>query len=173
MSISISSFHEKILSTNKPAKANRFVVEITNIPNWSDGQYDMISLFCESVSLPGRQITTMEYSPFLNEIKVPTGYINDDVEMTFLVTEDYSIKKMLDHWLNQVIDPKTYLFNYKDKYVSTITIKCLDEANKTKYTVKLLEAYPYQVNSMEFSMESESSVQKVSAAFAYKDFTIT
>lgn len=171
--MSISAFQEKILSKNRPAKANRFVVEITSIPNWSNGNYDMISLFCESVSLPGRQITTMEYSPFLNDIKVPTGYTNDDVEMTFLVTEDYSIKKMLDHWLNLVIDPKTYLFNYKEKYVSTITIKCLDEADKTKYTVKLLEAYPYQLNAMAFSMESESTAQKISATFTYKDFTIT
>ena len=49
-----------------------------------------ISILCESVNIPGRQITTIDYTAEKQTIKVPYGAINEDVTMSFILTNDYS-----------------------------------------------------------------------------------
>ena len=48
-----------------------------------------ISILCEAVSFPGRQISTLDYIADRQAIKVPYSTINEDVSMTFTLTNDY------------------------------------------------------------------------------------
>ena len=47
-----------------------------------------ISILCESVNLPGRQITTIDYQAERQSIKVPYSAMNEDVTMSFILTND-------------------------------------------------------------------------------------
>ena len=57
-----------------------------------------ISILCESVNLPGRQITTIDYQAEKQSIKIPYSAINEDVTMSFILTNDYYMKKLFDDW---------------------------------------------------------------------------
>jgi len=129
-----------------------------------------IGLLCESCSIPGRQKKTMEHSHFRNTVKVPNNYINEDITFTFLLTNDYYMKKMFDKWSELIIDPESYKLNYNAEYQRDITIQQLNEKNVPVYGIKLKNAYPISVSSIELSNTGENSIQKLSVTMTYEDF---
>ena len=72
-----------------------------------------ISILCESVSLPGRQITTIDYTAERQAIKVPYSVINEDISMTFILTNDYYMKKMFDAWATGIFDVEKYRAGFR------------------------------------------------------------
>jgi hypothetical protein len=162
----ISDFKIAVQRHRGFAKANRFAVEITNMPGLSTEGARDLSFMCESVSIPGKQITTLDYDngtrrPF----KIPTGVLDDDVAITFNLTNNYFVKQAFDTWLNTIIDQQ-YLLNYIDKYVREVTISQLDENDNEIYSVVLKNAYPFQVAAIELANASTDTISTVTVTFA-------
>jgi len=130
-----------------------------------------IALLCDSTSLPGRQIQTMDnpHLGFRNTIKHPTQYFNEDIEFTFHLTNDYYMRKMFDKWMGLVINQETFLKNYDEVYTSDITIQQLNAENMPVYGVKLKNAFPITMGGVELNNGS-SETQKLSITFTYEDF---
>ena len=131
-----------------------------------------IALLCNSCQLPGRQIQTLEkqFLDFRQNIKVPTGYFNEDVNFEFHLTNDYYIKKIFDRWSSTIIDPETYALKYDSEYKTDVTIQQLNEQNIPVYGVKLKNAYPVTVNSVDLNNESSDTTQKLSVTMTFEDF---
>ena len=130
-----------------------------------------ITLLCQSVNIPGRQITSFEY-PFdavSNEVKVPNGYVNDDITCVFLITNDFSAQKMFNSWRKAIITDD-YLLNYVDAYERDVTITALNQKNETAYTVLLKGAYPITVNSIQLDNGTMDEVTRLEVTFTYIDF---
>src|SRR5210317_506175 len=47
-----------------------------------------ISLLCDSVTIPGKQISTLDVQTVKQLVKIPYGYLTDDVSLSFLLTND-------------------------------------------------------------------------------------
>jgi len=186
----IDSLKSTISRRTGAAKQNRFAVYmnlpllsidsksiITNVVSGNFNPLQMIndprdiSLLCETVSLPGRSISTTEYFTSLKAKKMAYGYINEDINMTFLLTGDYYIKNVLDKWINKIVNYDRHTINYKDDYVSEIEIQQLNDMNVPTYSVKLLKAFPINVAAVELSNSSENSIARVSVTFTYDDWT--
>lgn len=131
-----------------------------------------ISLLCESCSLPGRQITTMDYQSIRQPIKMPNGYINEDITFSFHLTHDYYIKKMFDKWVSAVIDFKNYRVRYQNEYTTDVIIQQLDKKNIPIYGIKLYKAFPVTINSINLDNTAENTPQKVSVTMAYEDYAV-
>lgn len=131
-----------------------------------------ISLLCESCSLPGRQITTMDYQSIRQAIKMPNGYINEDITFSFHLTHDYYIKKMFDKWVSAVIDFKNYRVRYQNEYTTDVIIQQLDKKNVPIYGIKLYKAFPVTINSINLDNTAENTPQKVSVTMAYEDYAV-
>ena len=129
-----------------------------------------IGLLCESCSIPGRQIQTLDHSHFRQTVKIPNSYFNEDVTFSFHLTNDYYMKKMFDRWSSLIIDPETYKLNYDVEYKRDITIQQLNEKNVPVYGIKLKNAYPITINSIDLNNSSENSIQKLSVTITYEDF---
>jgi hypothetical protein len=129
-----------------------------------------ISLLCETATIPGRTISTTDYMTSPKVKKQAYGYINDDVSMTFLLTGDYYIKNVMTGWQDQVMNSQTYELSFKDDYVSTIIVQQLNDQNIPVYTVKLKNAFPVSVSSIELANGSESTITRVTVNFAYDDW---
>ena len=71
-----------------------------------------ISLLCDSVVIPGKQISTLDYQTTKNSVKIPYGYVQDDVSLSFLLTNDYYMKTIFDKWINSIVDTKKYCVAY-------------------------------------------------------------
>lgn len=131
-----------------------------------------VSLLCESCTLPGRAITTMEKQNVKQAVKVPYSFVNEDVTFTFLLTGDYYMRKMFDNWLELVFDTNKYEMRYPDTYTTDIRIAQLNKQNIPVYTVKLEKAYPTAINAISLDNTAENSIQKVSVNVTYENFVV-
>ncbi len=131
-----------------------------------------ISLLCESCTLPGRTITTLDYQTTKQSVKIPYSFINEDVTFTFLLTGDYYMRKMFDQWMGKVFDQKNYKLAYKNTYVSDVRIAQLNKNNIPVYTVKLENAYPTAINAIALDNTSENSIQRVTVNMTYENFEV-
>ena len=128
-----------------------------------------VNILCDSCAIPGKQITTFEHSHFRQEIKIPNSYLFEDIDFSFLLTNDYYVKKMFDTWTNLVIDPVTYKRNYPSVYQRDIVIQQLDSKNIPVYGIKLINAYPTTVQSIAMSNDSSDTIQKMAVSMTYED----
>ena len=132
-----------------------------------------ISLLCESCSLPGRTINVLEheYKMHKQTVKKAVGYTNEDITVVFHLTNDYYAKKVFDKWLNAIINPNSYLTPYKTEYTSDIIIQQLDQSNQVIYGIKLLNAFPTNVTSVQLDNNASDQINKLTVTFTYEDFT--
>ena len=126
-----------------------------------------IAFLCEATSIPGRSINTLDFQAEKETIKMPNGYIDDDVTMTFLLTNDYYMKDMFETWLSSIVDTENYTLGYKKNYQTDIVIQQLNAEDKNVYGIKLINAYPINISSIALNNESENSIQKIEITFAY------
>ena len=157
------------------ARNNRFYVDfsaVSSLLKVDNVQLDDLNYFCESSSIPGRTIETVNYGLWHRDIKLPTGYINDDVTMTFHMTNDYFIKKLLDLWMGKIINVDSYLLNYDKDYKTSIKLYQLNQMDKIVYGVELIDAYPYTLKALDLNNGNENEIVSCSASFTYKDYRV-
>lgn len=130
-------------------------------------------ILCRNVQLPGKRISTTEATHNHHLSKKPYGAIADEVTMTFLLTNDYYIKKYFDMWQEMIVDTRKehYKTFYKSDYSTDVTIQQLSGSNDIVpgYTVKLENAYPIQVGAIELSNASEGLLE-VTITWEYDNF---
>jgi len=131
-----------------------------------------ISLLCESCTLPGRTISTIDYQNVKQAVKIPYSFINEDVTFTFILTGDYYMRKLFDNWMSMVFDTEKYQLRYKDTYTTDVRIAQLNKNNIPVYTVQLHNAYPTGINAITLDNTSESTIQKVTVNMTYETFVV-
>ena len=94
-----------------PARSNMFQVIMPALPGLV-GNTSELNLLCRDVQLPGRQVLTNERTIGMKQIKQAYGYAQDDVSMTFLVTNDYGVKTYFEHWQELAANTPTKELNY-------------------------------------------------------------
>ena len=129
-----------------------------NVGDFIQDPRDMF-LLCKSCTLPGKRISTTEATHNHNLSKKPYSAATDEVTMSFIMTNDYYIKKYFDMWQEMIIDTSGdhYKAFYKNDYVTDVTIQQLSASNDVipGYSIQLRNAYPIQVGAMELDNESE------------------
>jgi len=130
-------------------------------------------LLCQSCTLPGKLISTVESGHNHHLSKKPYSAATDEVTMSFLLTNDYYVKKYFDMWQEMIIDTshEHYKAMYKRDYVSDVTIQQLSTGNDIVpgYSIKLMNAYPIQVGAVELNNGSEGLLE-VTVTWEYDNF---
>lgn len=130
-----------------------------------------VSILCDSVTMPGRQIMTNDVQNNMLAIKMPYAYANDDVTMSFHITNDHFMKKYFENWVNKIVDRRTMTLNYRSSYVTDIIIQQLDQRDNPVYTCTLKKAYPVTIAGYELNNSNQDSTQKMQITFAYEDWS--
>ena len=143
-----------------------------NVGDFISDPRDMF-LLCRNVTMPGKRISTTEKTSNHHLSKKPYSAIADEVTMTFLLTNDYYIKKYFDMWQEMIIDTSGahYKTFYKKEYCTDVTIQQLSSGNDVVpgYSLILENAYPIQVGAVELSSESDGLIE-VAITFEYDNF---
>ena len=120
-------------------------------------------LLCQTCLLPGKRISTTEATHNHNLAKKPYSMATDEVTMSFLLTNDYYIKKYFDLWQEMIVDSthNHYKTHYKKEYVTDVTIQQLSISNDIipGYAIKLENAYPIQLGAVELGEASEGLIE--------------
>lgn len=131
-----------------------------------------ISLLAESVNLPSSQITTLDHIAEKQSVKIPYAVIQEEVTMTFLLTNDYYIKNMFDKWGQSIIDLETYRVAYKKDIVTDVVIQQLNKQNIPIYGVKLENAFPTTIGGVALSNETADTPNKLTVTFSYDKYIV-
>ena len=131
----------------------------------------IVNALCESAQLPGRSISTFEHGMTKHAIKRPYGYINDDVTLTFYVTNDFYIKKLWEAWLNTVVNDVNDKIGYRDDYAQDVVISVLNLNHNEIHQVTLTKAYPITINAIELNNGSENELMRLTVTLTYEDYT--
>jgi|TARA_B110000444_G_scaffold237067_1_gene249451 hypothetical protein len=126
-----------------------------------------ISLLCQGATIPGQQITTIDYQAQKQVVPIPYAIIEEDVTLKFLLTSDYYIKRMMDDWVSSIVNLDTYQVGYKKDFACDVIIQQLDAENVPTYGVKLINAFPTSVTGIELDQAQESAAMELSVTMSY------
>ena len=170
------------------ANANQFMIELPALP-FAESQE--LNILCRSVTLPGRQILTNERLIGPKGRKVAYAHTQDEVTATFLVLNDYGVKKYFEHWQGLQIDRVTFEAGYKDDYAKTVKIRQLKKgfsldadlnfgplkididafrAENVVYELELRKAFPTTMNEIQLNNEQGGLIE-LSVSFSFDDWT--
>ena len=153
------------------ARTNFFAVTFNGPGTIGKPDPVIVNALCESAQLPGRSISTFEHGMTTHAIKRPYGYINDDVTLTFYVTNDFYIKKIWEQWLNTVVNDVNDKIGYRDDYAHDITISVLNLNHNEIHQVTLQKAFPIGINAIELSNSSENELMRLTVTITYDKYT--
>ena len=132
-----------------------------------------ISLRCEAVNLPGRNVATTTdsniYGP-TREVVEGVTYA-DDVTLTFQSSAGLDERKYFEEWQENMFDPDTWNLGYYNDYVGAVEIYLLDKQDKKRYGLKLWEAFPKTISPTALSSAPSSEIIKVDVAFSFRYWT--
>ena len=154
---------------NSYAVPNRFEVIITApMPNYAAQR--KVSLRCESVLLPGRNLNTgtdgMPYGP-TREI-VDGVMFAEDIAMTFVASGGLDERIFFEEWQELAFNKKTWNVGYYDDYVSTIEIYLLNRQDERRFGIKLIEAFPKTIGPTDLNQATSNEIIKTSVGFSFR-----
>ena len=167
----MSNTTDKLLATFREgfAKANRYQVMFTG-----DVNPESLNVMCDSVTWPGRQISTNEVYTDMKASKRAYSFIPDDVTVSFILSNDWYAWNYLNDWHSMVIGnvegDRDFAVNFKEDYQRQILIRHLDEQDNVRRQVLLKGAFPTTLGSIELGNQNENTVMRVTATFSYENW---
>ena len=175
----LSSFH----SDEGYAIPNRFEVLILSPPKRGGGittnayagsergsDARAVSLRCESVNLPGRNLNTLTdtniYGP-TREIVDGVTYA-EEIAMTFQASSGLDERVFFEEWQKQAFDENSWNVGYYNDYVSEVQIYLLDRKDQRRYGLRLVEAFPKTIEATELNQGSNNELIKTSVNFSFR-----
>jgi hypothetical protein len=132
-----------------------------------------VFLFCESATLPGRQVATNDFFTGMKGYKKPYAYLNDDVTLTFNLTNDYYMRDYFKTWIDEIF-PYTNgqrKVNYKNRYCTDLIIQQMGSNDWIPAkSVVLKNAFPVTLSSINLSNSSENTISQITITFAFDDW---
>ena len=127
------------------------------------------ALRCQSFSFPGRNLDsspdTNIYGP---EREIVQGYSYGDVTGVFQCSSDMKEKRFFETWQRLAYNPQTWSMQYYNDYVGSIKLFQLDETDRQRYGVEMVECFPKTIAAQSVSASRGTEVQKVSVTFSYR-----
>ena len=154
-----------------------------------------LNTLCRGTSLPGKQVLTLDKRIGMKNEKVAYGYAVAEVNMTFLMLNDYGVKNYFDEWYSQIIDDgmtadgkKTaQVVKYKKDYAKSVKIHQLRKSQigfsgnlgpisanvglggGSVYSIELHEAFPTTFNEIQFT-ESLDGLVELQVSLSYTNW---
>jgi hypothetical protein len=126
-----------------------------------------LRLRCENAELPSKTFATTERKIYGPTEKHPYLTTFNDSTFTFMVSDDMSEKKLFDAWMNLINPKTTFDLNYKNDYVTGITVNQYNVKNEKTYSITMIDAFPISVNQLDLDWSNENTHHKLAVTFAY------
>jgi len=128
------------------------------------GDAQEISLRCETVTLPGRNLSSTPDTNVHGPLREVVNNVNyaDSVTMVFQASSDLRERVFFEKWQYTTFNPNTWNVGYYNDYIGTVDIYILDKNNQRKYGLRLEECFPKSIAQTELSYASNNEIIKLS-----------
>lgn len=169
------------LTSRSLARTNRYTVSFgtpagitigdgTETRLGSSEDQRLISLFCDSLVLPGIDIESAALRIYGESREMPYSIAYQPAMFNFYVDSDLMIKKLFEDWMHFIFDPKSRVMAYQKTYTTqvVITVFGVDE-NVEKYKIVLHDAWPKSMGTIQMDTTSRD-VMRLPVVFQYKSW---
>lgn len=129
-----------------------------------------IALFCDQTQLPGINISTSPNRTFGEVREAPYEKLYDPVNFSFYVDSNLEIKYFFDQWMSGIQSTSNRTWAYYDDYTTDISITVYNEEEKEVYEVRLYEAFPKTLSSIQMDYAGKD-VMKAQVVMSYRYWT--
>ena len=134
-----------------------------------DGTARKTALRCQSFEFPGRNLDTTEdtniYGPVRN---IVSGYSYAETTAVFQCSSDMKEKRFFETWQRLAYNPQTWAVQYYNDYSGSIKIFQLDETDRQRYGVELVEVFPKTIAAQALDYSTINAIHTVSVTFSYR-----
>ncbi len=145
-------------------------------------QSKLLNMRAVSISQPGvalRTVLSNRHGPGVFE-KMPYSAGFTNINVTFLADKDSNIAHFWYSWLNMITNFadtnelfggnfKQYVVNYKDHFISNISLNKYDKGGNKTSTIILRNAFPLSINENNLSW-NDQNVSTVTISLEFKDW---
>lgn len=154
--------------------------------NVADSQ--VLSMLCDTVSLPGKSLILNDYRPqgFGKSVKMPFDIQHDPVSATFMLDNDHRVMNFMQYWFQEIINTNSdfeggnstfknrtsFELNYRKSYSTSMLIQFYangDEDSYIEYEFK--DVYPIQLGSVQMGWDMNDSYARLPIEFTYSTYT--
>ena len=137
--------------------------------NRGDGTVRKTSLRCSQIGFPSRALdTTADTNIYGPARKIVQGYTYAELASTFQCSSDMKEKKLFETWQRLAYNPQTWAMGYYDDYVGSLDIYQLDEQDKRRYGVQLVECFPTIIGEQSLDYASKNTFHTVSITWSFR-----
>ena len=127
------------------------------------------ALRCQTFEFPGRNLDTTEdtniYGPVRN---IVSGYSYAETTAVFQCSSDMKEKMFFETWQRLAYNPQTWAVQYYNDYSGSIKIFQLDETDRQRYGIELVECFPKTIAAQALDYSPVNAIQTVSVTFSYR-----
>ena len=127
-----------------------------------DGSVRKTSLRVSQIGFPGRALDmtadTNIYGPVRN---IATGYTYGTLSSVIQCSNDMREKNFIDTWQRLAYNPQTWAMGYYNDYVGSMDIYLLDQNDKRRYGVQLVECFPSDIGEADLPKPLQDRIAEI------------
>lgn len=159
------------------AYANRYEVDIPFPRVFNDPRFQKdtiqrkITVRCDSVSVPGRSLSTTPFRFYGPARNMPYEQIySGEMNLSVILSEDLREREFFESWMNLVSNPIDYKFSFYDEYRTDINISILNRTDYNTYSIFVLEAYPKAISDIQVGYDKDNEVLRQEVTLCFRKY---
>lgn len=132
-----------------------------------------LSMLCTAANLPGKQFAAFDRQIGIETLKVANGHNFPDVQLTFYLTGDYSLRKYFQEWAECVVSKEPpFEVGYYDNYATrnVVKIEQLDKEQNPIYGVELRKVYPSSIGDIQLNNQQQAGPLELTVSLAFSNY---
>ena len=127
---------------------------------------------CSVSAIPPLTVTPIERQYFGRTVKIPGDMVFGDLSTTIINSEDYSLRKVLEKWMDTMNSTGGNL-GYSDSTSGFGTVKLTQyaKAGKSLLSWTFVDAWPQTISEIALSYDTASDIEQFDVTWAYNYYT--
>ena len=157
--------------TKGGARPSLFDVTVS-APSDVTGVFTDMTTTCSVSAIPPLTVTPIERQYFGRTVKIPGDIVFGDLSTTIINTEDFSIRKPLESWMNLINNTGTnYGQSDNASGFGSVTLKQYDKEGNSLLSWTFHDCWPQTVAEIALSYDTASDIETFDVTWAYNYYT--
>jgi hypothetical protein len=162
---------EPSLSAEETLQTFKTQSELVGIQN---SNAKRVNAFCNAISMPDRDIQTLEVKTAGPARKIAYDYKSADITATFYSDKFLRERTYFETWQAAAFSTQSHNFNFYDNYVSDINIFQLGsyaskaERDDVTYAVKLFDCFPKTIGVVDYAYADTNTITTFNVTFTFR-----